>query len=288
VFRKYSLFLQPETKPAVQSYGKESPFEKEKIKMMQHKLDAFGRLLTIMDELREQCPWDRKQTFQSLRKLTIEELYELADAILKEDLEEIREEVGDLMLHLVFYAKIAEEKGAFDIADAINEECDKLIQRHPHIYGDVEVSNEEEVKKNWEQLKLKAGKKSVLGGVPNSLPAMVKAYRMQEKTSQVGFDWTDGEQVWEKVEEEMREFREAMQDTRRSRSEKEEEFGDILFSMINYARFQGIDPEAALARVNQKFKARFEFIEAHAKRDLKDLTPEEMDALWEEAKQSKK
>lgn len=287
MFRKYSLFLQPERKLVVEFQRKNHHKNKEKTFEMQHKLDAFGRLLTIMDELREQCPWDRKQTFQSLRKLTIEELYELADAILKEDMEEIKEEVGDLMLHLVFYAKIAEEKGAFDIADAINEECEKLIQRHPHIYGDVEVSDEAEVKKNWEQLKLKTGKKSVLGGVPDSLPAMVKAYRMQEKTSQVGFDWTDGEEVWEKVEEEMQEFREAMQDDQRPLPEKEEEFGDILFSLINYARFQGIDPEAALARVNQKFKARFEYIEAHADRSLKDLSLEEMDALWDEAKRSK-
>jgi len=178
---------------------------------MQHKLDAFARLLTIMDELREQCPWDRKQTFQSLRNLTIEETYELADAILEEDLGEIKEEVGDLLLHMVFYAKIADERGAFDIADALHAICDKLIKRHPHIYGDVKAEDEEAVKKNWEQLKLQEGKKSVLAGVPRSLPAMVKAYRMQEKTKQVGFEWENKEQVWEKVEEEMGEFREAMQ-----------------------------------------------------------------------------
>lgn len=250
---------------------------------MQHKLDAFARLLTIMDELREQCPWDRKQTFQSLRNLTIEETYELADAILDENLEEIKEEVGDLMLHMVFYAKIADEKGAFDIADALNDICDKLVKRHPHIYGDVEVNNEEEVKKNWEQLKLREGKKSVLSGVPRSLPAMVKAYRMQEKTKQVGFEWENSEQVWEKVEEELAEFREAM-NLELPEEKREEEFGDVLFSLINYARFQGIDPETALERVNQKFKKRFEYIEANAPKELQEMSLAEMDTLWEEAK----
>ncbi|MCO6476198.1 MAG: nucleoside triphosphate pyrophosphohydrolase [Phaeodactylibacter sp.] len=250
---------------------------------MQHKLDAFARLLTIMDELREQCPWDRKQTFQSLRNLTIEETYELADAILDENLEEIKEEVGDLMLHMVFYAKIADEKGAFDIADALNDICDKLVKRHPHIYGDVKVDNEEEVKKNWEQLKLREGKKSVLSGVPRSLPAMVKAYRMQEKTKQVGFEWENSEQVWEKVEEELSEFREAMNEGH-SQEKREEEFGDVLFSLINYARFQGIDPETALERVNQKFKKRFEYIEANAPKELQEMSLAEMDTLWEEAK----
>lgn len=250
---------------------------------MQHKLDAFARLLTIMDELREQCPWDRKQTFQSLRNLTIEETYELADAILDENLEEIKEEVGDLMLHMVFYAKIADEKGAFDIADALNDICDKLVKRHPHIYGDVKVDNEEEVKKNWEQLKLREGKKSVLSGVPRSLPAMVKAYRMQEKTKQVGFEWENSEQVWEKVEEELSEFRETMNEGH-SQEKREEEFGDVLFSLINYARFQGIDPETALERVNQKFKKRFEYIEANAPKELQEMSLAEMDTLWEEAK----
>lgn len=250
---------------------------------MQQKLDAFGRLLTIMDELREQCPWDRKQTLESLRNLTIEETYELADAILENDLQGIKEEIGDLMLHMVFYAKIADEKGAFDIADALNEVCDKLIQRHPHIYGDVTVNDEEDVKKNWEQLKLQEGKKSVLSGVPQSLPAMVKAYRMQEKTSKVGFEWETPEQVWDKVEEEMQEFRETLQETE-DQARREEEFGDILFSLINYARFQNIDPETALARINQKFKQRFEYIEAHAPRDLQEMSLAEMDALWNEAK----
>ena len=250
---------------------------------MQHKLDAFARLLTIMDELREQCPWDRKQTFQSLRNLTIEETYELADAILDENLEEIKEEIGDLMLHMVFYARIADEKGAFDVADALNDICDKLIKRHPHIYGDVKADNEEDVKRNWEQIKLQEGKKSVLSGVPRSLPAMVKAYRMQEKTKQVGFEWENSEQVWEKVEEELAEFRETM-DEGLSQEKREEEFGDVLFSLINYARFQGIDPETALERVNQKFKKRFEFIEANASKSLEDMSLAEMDALWEEAK----
>lgn len=250
---------------------------------MQHKLDAFGRLLTIMDELREQCPWDRKQTFQSLRNLTIEETYELADAIIDKDLSDIKEEVGDLLLHMVFYARIASEQGAWDIADALHAVCEKLIKRHPHIYGEVKVKDEEEVKKNWEQLKLKEGKKSVLAGVPNSLPAMVKAYRMQEKTKQVGFEWENTDQVWEKVVEEMQEFEEAMRGNL-SFEKREEEFGDLLFSLINYARFIDIDPETALERVNQKFKRRFEYIEAKAPRSLTEMTLAEMDALWEEAK----
>lgn len=250
---------------------------------MEHKLKAFARLLAIMDELREKCPWDRKQTFQSLRILTIEETYELADAILEENLPEIKEEIGDLMLHMAFYAKIADEQGAFDIADALNAVCDKLIERHPHIYGDVVARDEETVKKNWEQLKLRQGKKSVLQGVPRSLPAMVKAYRMQDKASQVGFDWENGEQVWGKVEEEIGEFRQALEQNLLP-EKREEEFGDILFSLINYARFQGIDPEAALERVNLKFKKRFEYIEARAPKNLRDMSLAEMDALWEEAK----
>ena len=254
---------------------------------MEEKLKAFERLLIIMDELREQCPWDRKQTFQSLRNLTIEETYELADAILSEDLNEIREEIGDILLHMVFYAKIAEEKNAFNIADALNGIAEKLIKRHPHIYGDVKVANEEEVKSNWEQLKLKEGKKSVLSGVPNSLPAMVKAYRMQEKTRHVGFEWENKSQVWEKVVEEIEEFRTAV-DQGLSFAEKEEEFGDILFSLINYARFEGIDPETALEKVNRKFKSRFEYIETHAPKPLTEMPLEAMDALWNEAKQKSK
>lgn len=251
---------------------------------MQEKLDAFARLLTIMDELREQCPWDRKQTFQTLRNLTIEETYELADAILEEDLEGIKEELGDLMLHMVFYAKIADEKQAFHIGDALNAVCEKLIKRHPHIYGNVKADTEEQVKQNWEQLKLKEGKKSVLQGVPKSLPAMVKAYRMQEKTKQVGFEWENAEQVWAKVQEEMAEYKET-EDQNLSPEKREEEFGDVLFSLINYARFQGIDPETALERVNQKFKKRFEYIESQAPKDLKEMSLTEMDQLWDEAKE---
>jgi len=257
---------------------------------MDKKLEAFARLLKIMDELREQCPWDRKQTFQTLRNLTIEETYELADAILVEDLEEIKEELGDIMLHMVFYSKIAEEKNAFDIGDALNTVCDKLIKRHPHIYGTIDesgkmvkVTNEEDVKKNWEQLKLQEGKKSVLSGVPKSLPAMVKAYRMQEKTAGVGFEWENAEQVWEKVEEEMAEMKETL-DMDMSQEKKEEEFGDVIFSLINYARFKNIDPETALERINLKFKTRFEYIEANADKDLNDMNLEEMDKLWNEAK----
>ena len=254
---------------------------------MQEKLDAFARLLKIMDELREQCPWDRKQTFQSLRNLTIEETYELADAILDEDLEGIKEEIGDLMLHMVFYARIAAEKKAWDMTDALHAVCDKLVKRHPHIYGDIQVKDEEEVKRNWEQLKLQEGKKSVLAGVPGSLPAMVKAYRMQEKTKQVGFEWENSEQVWEKVEEEIAEFKAAMSPSV-PQEQKEEEFGDVLFSLINYARFEQIDPETALERVNQKFKRRFEYIEAQAPRSLTEMSLAEMDALWEEAKRKER
>ena len=244
---------------------------------------AFQRLLTIMDELREQCPWDRKQTFLSLRKLTIEETYELADELLKEDLEGIKEEVGDLLLHMVFYARIASEQGAWDIADALNAVCDKLVERHPHIYGDVVAEDEEAVKQNWEKIKLASGKrqnKTVLSGVPTALPAMVKAMRMQEKTAQFGFDWDNAEQVWDKVNEEIQEFREATGERHR-----EEEFGDLLFSLINYARWQGIDPEAALERTNLKFRQRFESVERAAGPDgLSGMPLAEMEALWQRAK----
>lgn len=252
---------------------------------IEQKKDAFERLLTIMDELREQCPWDRKQTMESLRNLTIEETYELADAILEGKVEDVKEEVGDLMLHMVFYSKIAEEKKQWDVADSLHAICEKLISRHPHIYGDVEVADEEEVKKNWEQLKMKEGKKSVLSGVPQSLPAMVKAYRMQDKTAQVGFEWDHKEQVWAKVEEEIGELKEAL-DLADS-AKIEEEFGDVLFSMINYARFIGIDPETALEKINKKFKRRFEYIEANATKTLEDMTLDEMDELWNEAKTKK-
>lgn len=249
---------------------------------MDKRLVAFNRLLDIMDDLRAKCPWDMKQTFDSLRMLSIEEVYELADAILEQDVQGIKEEVGDLMLHMVFYAKIASETDDWDIADALNEVCDKLVHRHPHIYGDVEVADEAEVKKNWEQLKLQEGKKSVLSGVPNSLPAMVKAYRMQEKTAQVGFEWDKLEEVWSKVQEEITELNEAIET--KSQADIEEEFGDVLFSLINYARFINVDPETALEKINKKFKFRFEHIEAEAEKPLKDMTLEEMDVLWNDAK----
>lgn len=245
-------------------------------------LEAFDRLLHIMDDLREKCPWDKKQTLESLRNLTIEETYELCDAILEQDLHGIEEEIGDLMLHMVFYAKIGSETGDFDIASALNKVCEKLINRHPHIYGDVIVENEEDVKRNWEQLKLKEGKKSVLSGVPKSLPSMVKAYRMQEKTAKVGFEWNNVDDVFAKVLEEMDELREAIQ--LQKQNQIEEEFGDLLFSLINYARFIKVDPETALEKTNIKFKKRFEYIEKNAEKSLQDMSLEEMDLLWEEAK----
>jgi XTP/dITP diphosphohydrolase len=250
---------------------------------IEEKKTAFARLLGIMDELREKCPWDKKQHFESLRNLTIEETYELADAILDKDLEAIKEEVGDLMLHMVFYAKLGEEAGAFDAASALNAICDKLVARHPHIYGNLEVADEQEVKRNWEQLKLKEGKKSLLAGVPQSLPAMVKAYRMQEKTKQVGFEWEHTAQVWAKVSEEMQELQQAMADNA-PQQHIEEEFGDVLFSLVNYARFIGVDPENALEKANRKFKSRFEYIEQHAPGPLTNMTLSEMDALWQAAK----
>ena len=237
-----------------------------------------------MDDLREKCPWDRKQTFQSLRRLTIEETYELADAILNEDIDEIKEEVGDIMLHMVFYAKIASETGDFDIADALNSVCDKLVERHPHIYGEVIANTEEEVKANWEKIKLAKGKKSVLEGVPNSLPAMVKASRIQEKVRGVGFDWENKEQVWDKVNEEIAELKVEVDS---QSTQIEDEFGDVLFSLINYARFLGIDPEAALERTNRKFIKRFQYLENESKKDgksLSEMTLEEMDKYWNEAK----
>lgn len=255
---------------------------------MQQKKDAFERLLIIMDELREQCPWDKKQTLESLRNLTIEETYELADAITKQDLPGISEELGDVLLHIVFYARIGDEKEAFDIADVINNLCDKLIRRHPHIYGDVTANSEEEVKKNWEQIKLKEGKKSVFSGVPAGLPALIKALRLQDKSKQVGFEWETTEQVWAKVEEEMNELKEATLHGGETRQDRiEEEFGDLMFSMVNYARFINVDPENALERTNQKFMKRFQYIEQQAaelNRDLKTMTLEEMDALWNQAK----
>lgn len=252
--------------------------------MKESKLEAFGRLLKIMDELREQCPWDKKQTLESLRHLTIEETYELADAILENNLDELKGEIGDIMLHMVFYAKIADEKGAFDIEDVLNFLCEKLIRRHPHIYGGTKVENEDEVKANWEKIKLQEGKKSILSGVPNSLPAVVKAYRIQEKAKQVGFEWENKEQVFDKVNEEMAELQEVVYDENSKQERLEEEFGDLMFSLINYARFLKVDPELALERTNRKFIKRFQYIEENAPKDLQEMTLEEMDALWNEAK----
>ncbi|WP_072762969.1 nucleoside triphosphate pyrophosphohydrolase [Arenibacter nanhaiticus] len=248
-------------------------------------LKAFDRLLTIMDELRAQCPWDKKQTMQSLRHLTIEETYELGDAILDNDLEEVKKELGDVLLHIVFYAKIGSEANDFDIADVANDICEKLISRHPHIYGDVTVKDEEEVKQNWERLKLKEGKKSVLEGVPKGLPALVKASRIQDKVAGVGFDWEKPEQVWEKVQEELQELQKEVKDG--NTDAMEAEFGDVLFSMVNYARFLKINPEDALERTNKKFIHRFQYLESKAKekgKALKDMTLAEMDVFWEEAK----
>ncbi len=248
-------------------------------------LKAFDRLLTIMDELRAQCPWDKKQTMQTLRHLTIEETYELGDAILEEDLVEVKNELGDLLLHIVFYAKIGSETNDFDVADVCNSICEKLINRHPHIYGDVKVKDEEEVKQNWENIKLKEGKKSVLEGVPNGLPALVKANRIQDKVAGVGFDWEKPEQVFEKVQEELAELKEEV--IMGNADKVESEFGDVLFSMINYARFLNVNPENALERTNKKFINRFQYLESKAKetgRTLKDMTLREMDVYWEEAK----
>lgn len=248
-------------------------------------LKAFERLLIIMDELRTQCPWDKKQTMESLRHLTIEEVYELGDAILEHDLDEIKKELGDVLLHIVFYSKIGSESNSFDIADVCNGICDKLIERHPHIYGDVKVNDEEDVKRNWEQIKLKEGKKSVLEGVPNSLPALVKANRIQDKVAGVGFDWEKPEQVWQKVEEELQELQNEVQ--MNNKDQIENELGDVLFSIVNYARFLHINPENALERTNKKFINRFQYLEAKAKalnKSLHDMTLAEMDVFWEEAK----
>jgi MazG family protein len=254
------------------------------------KLQAFDRLLTIMNELRENCPWDKKQTLESLRHLTIEETYELSDSILDGDLQEVKKELGDLMLHNVFYARIASEKNAFDIADVLNSICDKLIVRHPHVYGDVKAEDEETVKTNWEKIKLKTGNKSVLEGVPKSLPALVKAIRIQDKARGVGFDWEKKEQVWEKVEEEMREFKTEFNAVSNEAIDKEKamaEFGDLLFSLVNYARFIDIDPEEALERTNKKFIKRFQYLERESAKDGKkmgEMTLAEMDVYWERAK----
>ncbi|QXV67300.1 nucleoside triphosphate pyrophosphohydrolase [Mucilaginibacter sp. 21P] len=251
---------------------------------------AFERLLTIMDDLRTNCPWDKKQTLESLRHLTIEETYELSDAILAADMTEIKKELGDIMLHMVFYARIASETKDFDITDVLNSICDKLINRHPHIYSDTHVNDEADVKRNWEQIKLKEGNKSVLGGVPASLPALVKASRIQEKARGVGFDWENKDQVWDKVEEELQEFKDEFNVNDESLIDKEKaegEFGDLLFSLINYARFININPEDALEKTNRKFIKRFQYLEEKARehgKNLHDMNLAEMDVFWEEAK----
>ncbi|HLT72838.1 MAG TPA: nucleoside triphosphate pyrophosphohydrolase [Cyclobacteriaceae bacterium] len=254
----------------------------------QKKLQAFDRLLTIMDELRENCPWDRKQTMESLRHLTVEETYELSDAILEGESGEIKKELGDLLLHIVFYARIASEVNAFDISDVIHSLCEKLIERHPHVYGDVVADDEETVKANWERIKLRKGGKSVLEGVPASLPALVKAMRIQDKARGVGFDWENKEQVWEKVDEELQEFRnEVVKSTAADRTGIMSEFGDLLFSLVNYARFINIDPEEALERTNKKFIKRFQYLESASAKDgkkLGEMSLAEMDAYWEKAK----
>jgi len=249
------------------------------------KLDAFNRILTIMEELREKCPWDKKQTIESLRSLTIEETYELTDAITEKNMAGIKEELGDLLLHIVFYAKIGEEQKAFDIESIINGLCDKLIKRHPHVYGDMEVKNEEEVQANWEMLKLKEGRKSALQGVPKSLPALVKALRIQEKAKKVGFEWDTKEQVWDKVEEELAELKEAIEE--KNQAHIEEEYGDVLFSLVNYARFIDVDPENALELTNKKFIKRFTQMEQIAEKQgklLPNMTLQEMDDIWNEVK----
>lgn len=252
-------------------------------------MEAFGRLLKIMDELREKCPWDKEQTLDSLRHLTLEETYELSDSILEKDMDGIRKELGDLMLHIVFYAKIASESKAFGILEVLESITEKLIRRHPHIYGDVQVKDAVEVRENWEKIKMGEGRESVLGGVPNSLPAMVKAYRIQEKASGVGFDWDHAGQVWDKVVEELHEFREELEkpDAEGDKEKLEQEFGDLLFALVNYARFINVNPETALERTNRKFIRRFQYLEKNAKASgkvLHQMSLEEMDVFWNEAK----
>lgn len=250
-------------------------------------MESFGRLIDIMDELREKCPWDKKQTFESLRHLTIEETYELAGAILEKDMNDIRKELGDILLHIVFYAKIASETGEFTIKDVIDGLCEKLIFRHPHVFGDVPVDDDEEVKTNWEKLKIKEGNRSVLAGVPKSLPAMVKALRVQDKVRSAGFDWDRREQVWDKVNEELGELKQEID--RMDANRIEDEFGDLLFSIVNAARLYGIDPEAALERTNRKFIKRFDYLEQKTIREGRPLTGislDEMNIIWEEAKKN--
>jgi len=251
-------------------------------------LEAIDRLLTIMDDLREQCPWDRKQTFESLRHLTIEETYELSESLLKGSPEDIKSELGDLLLHIVFYAKIGSEQSSFDIADVANRICDKLIQRHPHVYGDIEVADEKEVKQNWEQLKLKHDRKGVLDGVPDSLPSLIKAYRMQEKAAGVGFDWDQTVGVMQKIEEELQEFYDEV--NRSDKASTEAEFGDLLFSLVNYARFIGINPDDALSRANQKFRSRFAGMEkkiSNRQINMNQLKLDDWEKLWQEVKYDK-
>ena len=253
---------------------------------MKKELSEFAHLLKIMDELRTQCPWDKKQTLESLRYLTIEETYELSDAIIEEDLDGIKKELGDLMLHIVFYSKIGSEQNAFGIADVLETINKKLVERHPHIYGDTKVKDAREVKDNWERIKIKnEGRKSVLAGVPKSLPPLVKAYRMQEKASGIGFDWESPHQVWDKVLEELAEMKEEVDNNDKRKAE--EEFGDLLFALVNYSRFIDVNPEDALEKTNLKFKRRFQYLEEHAKADgkaLYDMSLKEMDVYWEEAK----
>ncbi|MGC8803829.1 MAG: nucleoside triphosphate pyrophosphohydrolase [Bacteroidales bacterium] len=254
-------------------------------KNMDKRLKAFERLLNIMDELREKCPWDKVQTFESIRNLTIEEVYELADAIVDRNMDEIKKELGDLALHIVFYAKMASEEHAFDITDVLNGICEKLIRRHPHVFGEVQVKDDTEVKQNWEEIKLGEGNSSVLAGVPQSLPAMIKASRIQEKVRAVGFDWDEPSQVWDKVAEEMDELRNEIANNNPQRIE--EEFGDLFFSLINAARLHGVDPETALERTNKKFIKRFKYLEDEVRatgRNLKEMSLAEMDAIWEQAK----
>jgi XTP/dITP diphosphohydrolase len=264
---------------------KKPPLKKARVTSREEQLKAFDRLLDIMDELREKCPWDRKQTFETLRPLTIEETYELGDAILDHDLNEIRNELGDLLLHIVFYARLGAEKEAFDIGDVAHQIAEKLIYRHPHIYGDVTAEDEETVKKNWEKLKLKEGKKSIFSGVPKGLPALVKAQRLQHKAAGVGFDWENSQQVWNKVEEELEEFQ--VEVVKEDAQAMEQEFGDVLFALLNYARFKNIDADSALERTNKKFMERFRYMEERATaqgRAVSDITLAELEALWQESK----
>jgi XTP/dITP diphosphohydrolase len=254
---------------------------------MNKQLEAFDRLLKIMNELREKCPWDRKQTMESLRNLTIEETYELADSILDEDMPEIKKELGDLLLHVVFYAKIAEEKQAFDITEVIHSLCDKLVDRHPHVFGDTQVQDHQQVEENWEEIKRREGKRSILSGVPNSLPALIKSNRIQQKVRGVGFDWEKKEQIWDKVREELDELQHEVQ--HEEKDQIEAEFGDLLFSVINAARLYDVDPENALERTNRKFIRRFRYLEKqtlHKGRSLKDMSLNQMNVIWEEAKKT--